>query len=142
MVICIESLLLGSLLIGPIPTSNTQTNSQHTLLRLRASNFSNRIIPIIPVYNGTFFLKLPPCSLFFLLKINLRCMKRILHLFQSKNMFVLTKAMAANHTFLRTCASGCILETERRCLVGRHSRMEYKVENSLGPASPSPSSLE
>ena len=140
MLICIESLLLGSLLIGPIPPSNTQTNSQHALLRLRASNFSNRIIPIIPLYYGTFFLKLPPCSLFF--KINLCCMKRILHLFQSKNMFVLTEAMTANYTFLETCASGCILETERRCLVGRHSRMEYKVENSLGPASPSPPSLE
>ena len=140
MVICIESLLLGSLLIGPIPTSNTQTNSRHTLLRLRASYFSNRIMPIIPVYNGTFSLNCP-CSLF-LLKINLCCMKRILHLFQSKNMFVLTEAMTANHTFFGTCASGCILETERRCLVGRHSRMEYKVENSPGPASPSPSSLE
>ena len=89
MVICIESLLLGSLLIGPILTSNIQTNSQHTLPSLRASNFYNRIIPIIPFYNGTFSLKLPP-ALFFLLKMNLFCMERILHLFLSKNMFVLT----------------------------------------------------
>ena len=37
-----------------------------------------------------FSFKLPPSSLFFLLKINLFCIKRILHLFLSKNMFVLT----------------------------------------------------